>query len=371
MKRVAFALLIAAILFSVVYAGRLAQSPPATEITHTITTSGDTAKIYKMHTFTGRDSFAYIDTFHGVWVDTVDSVVAWTSPLQVRRFTATLDTELVYACSLDCGTNIYGFELTCPNGATYSLDSLLNDLTDSINAVSGMADTVTAEDSATYIKLTSNFAMDNLEGAARWTLVLGDSLAEGDSTFTTIAMVCDSMVAAINAADTISNHVTAANSGDTVYTVTANTRGVTFTLSPGDSAQDTSVTKANATSWSTVVDTFGGFSMCCPEAYKSIYGMAILRVAKDSTDGYGGSDSGWIWVYAEKNGAWVVLDSSVSEGLPDTLFLKIGADTTGGAVDPDTLYGSMLHFVVKVKDTCTVVGSGPYHHGVDWEFILR
>jgi hypothetical protein len=329
-------------------------------LTHTISQTGDSAQIIKFHQFTARDSFDYVDSF---WIAGDTTLVKFTSPATTRRLRVALDTTLTYACSVDCGTNIYGFEYVCPNGATYDLDSLIDQLTDSFNAVAGMSDSVTAEDSGTYLKVFSNFAMDRYEGAARWIFtVSSDSLEEVDSTLTTIAMVCDSMAAAINDSSTISDTLTAANDGDTVYTVTGRS-GWGWSVAVGDTAQDTTLTQDSAASWSTVRDTIPLFNMY-QSGFNVLNGWITIRSSKTTTKGYGSLDSAKIILYAvDGGGTRHELDSAYAIGVPMTNSFALSD------VGVDTLFKSRLEFDVYVADSATDT-SGSRTHDVDYWFML-
>jgi hypothetical protein len=271
---------------------------------------------------------------------------------------------MTYACSVDLGTNVYGFEWLADNDIT-TIAGLIDTLVDSINNVAGMKDTVTAEDSVTYIKLISRFGQQRLEGAARWTFVPTDSLSvSSDSPATlTVAMVCDSMVATINGTAALSDSVTAANDGDTVYTLTADRAGWAIYCSPGDTAQDTVIVTANKASWSYGTDSLPLFSMLIPHGYKSLWGDIILSPSLSTGNGYGLADTGWIWLYAAgaASGSQLV-DSAFSEGLPCTLHVAVASN--------DTLWREELWITATIADSATDT-SGSRAHALTYRFIAN
>lgn len=345
--RYVFLLLIG--LFVLAYGARVSHKTETAYLT--IDTSGDTAQVVKVHLFTARDSFTYIDTIN-------DSVLAWTSPLQVRRITfgtinGVPDTSTDFACTLDCGTNKYGFVYDPSDLDDSTAALLIDNLVDSFNNVAGMSDTVVAQDSVSYIKLVSKFSMDELEGDARWTLVLGDSLAESDSTFTTIDMVCDSMSATINANATVAAVVTGTNSGDSVYTVTSDDVGLAFTIIIGDTAQDTSLTQANVTSRSTYQETLAVANLI-------VYDMDVAAMqfnAKlDTSDtvyqGVGLSDTAILSLYTSRvhagNRKYKLITADTADALPCSLYHEI----TGTALI-DTVLWDALYLVYWIGDTAS------------------
>jgi hypothetical protein len=429
-----------------------------------ITDAGDTAKVMKVHKFSAMDSGVYnLDIEGGVitgsdsavtWVSPLqkmvltpvaDSVfdsaifedtiifastsrlgVRWVSPLQVGRINVTspIDTTTVYTCSLDMGTNVYGFTYDPPSTDT-TLATFIDSLVDSINAVAGMTDSVLAEDSTANgnIKVIGKFATDNLEGGARWQLrVTGSEIAIGDSTITTvamwadsiaalieaetnltdsvtahdsatyvlitslfssdtyggrwtlkssagnqdtashasittIAMVVDSMVATANGVDSIAAHYTAANDGDTVWTITALKKGLNFTLDIADTSQDSSTIQDTVTSRSGNTDTIKHIVGLHRRDLHAggLYMTVILKPSADTGDGgIGKDDSAVIWVYTvfddqSTTGQYFLLDSSVSEGLPDTLRISIPRDSAG----VDTLFKDWLAIVYRLDDSTT------------------
>lgn len=325
-------------------------------ITLSVVDTGDTAKVIRVSQFTGRDSFDYIDSIAVVTsadgADSSESIVKFTSPLQVSRitlgseFAGRFDTTLILACSLDMGTNRYGFKYTVNNGVTDTLFAIVIDsLVARWNAESGMSDTTLAEDSVTYIKIISKFAMDSfLESAARWTLYLGDSLTEGQRDSCDIKMVVDSMVDKINA-DSIGGYVTAANLTDTAYTVTSDLKGRIFSIFFADTAQDTTIQVANKKSVSTKTDTIG---LGVTVGFKTLSGRIIIRPGRSIVSGFGSSDTASIWLetYSE-TGLINVLDSVHAGQIPCTV------DVIISRARGDTLLYPYLRIRAYVEDSTT------------------
>lgn len=349
-NKVIIAVFLVAVCFAFIAAGEYGHYAERKLLKFQITDAGDTARVFKVNQFTARDGFAYIDSFQtAAWVTgDFDSTVTWTSPKQVRRVlvAATVDTAAVESILVDLGTNKHGVTYTVTNKA-WTRAELIDTLVALFNAVAEIKDTVLAQDSSTYIKLVSKIAQDALEGDARWTIDPGPTtqLTEGDSTFTTKAMVCDSMSYYINENDSIGPHVTAANSGDTVYTVTANKKGVDFLLIPGDTAQDTSTTVANATSASIYTDSFILGSL---EGFSSLQVRCIIKPPYGGErTGLGILDSGYIWLYSVFANEWTPLDSAISDTCPDTLDYHI--NKTAG----DTVLGTYLGVKIRIWDSCS------------------
>lgn len=324
----------------------------------TITNAGDTAKVYRIGGFTGRDSFDYIDTIYverNIAHDSSESAVTWLSPLQVQRitlgseFAGRFDTTLTVSCSLDMGTNRYGFDYTVNDGVTDTLFAIVIDsLVARWNAESGMSDTTIAHDSVTYIKIISKFANDSyLESADRWTLYLGDSVNRGDSVYTTVAMVVDSMIDAINA-DSIGSYVTATahDDKDTAYLVSTNTKGWYLKVSPGDTAQDTTVTVARKTSVSVTTDSFyieGGQTW----GFKTLQADIVLRNQLSAEAGLGVADSAIVWLYAVKGHENYRIDSARCTVIPCTLIVNLHSNVG------DTVLHDYLMVKYYTYDTLT------------------
>ncbi len=322
----------------------------------------DTAQVILFEPTTGRDSFPYSDTIGGAWAATYDSVITWTPPPMIVRLdiTSPIDSAATYYCLLDCGTSVYGYTYD-PPGIDTTVATFSAAMVDSINNVVAMKDTIQGEDSIAngYVLCRWLVAQDGLEGDARGVIRVGagdagTELAIGDSTIVTIEMVCDSMAAYINAFDTVSNHVTAVNSGDSGYTVTADKKGEAFTGQVGDTAQDTTLTQANVTSLTVSVDTFPVVGDT--RGKKSLSASILIDPNPGSAAdaGIGNDDSGYIYVYGvyENMGfadTWKLLDSHRTDGLPTSLSFRVPDDVG------DTTLGTQIWMVTKIYDSCTDV----------------
>ncbi len=326
----------------------------------TTSNSGDTAKVIRVSQFTGRDSFDYIDSIAVVRTtasDSSESLIKFTSPLQVSRITlqtitgrpTAIDTTIVYSCSLDLGTNKFGFAWAAPEtGDDTLLATAIAVLVDSINNTTAMEDTVLAEDSATYVKLISKFAMDNLEGAARWTLDLGDSLTEGQRDSCDIEMVVDSLVAKINA-DSIGGYVTAVNLTDTAYTVTSDVKGRLFTVKFADTAQDTTIQVANKTSWSSTTDTIALAHLVYPEhTYRGVYAKFKILPSATTGSGLGLVDSGLLRFDSDFIGIYKNIANDSLAALPCSLLIKLPPTLAA-----DTILLENIHLIYTIKDSLT------------------
>ena len=169
--------------------------------------------------------------------------------------------------------------------------ALIDTLVALINGKAGLTDSVTAEDSVTYIKLVSNFSQVSL-GDERWTMIMvvaggaGTLDSAAHVSLPTVAMVCDSMVAAINASDS-GAYFTAADA-TTNYTVTSDKKGLTFHIAPTDTVQDddSATTQENVMSWSSDSATV---KVCKTAGFLHVDGFFILE--PPSPGQHGGLDS--------------------------------------------------------------------------------
>jgi hypothetical protein len=225
-----------------------------------------------------------------------------------------------------------------------TLAALIDTLVDMINLKAVLTDSVTAEDSVTYIKLVSNFSGGQFAG--RWSIIMVTTGGTGtlDSAAhvsqATVAMVCDTMVALINADAGLDSHMTASDSG-TYYMVTADKKGVLFfgavfggtgASLTADSLQDTAHTQANVTSYSTDSGTVG---ICPVSGYLHASGHIILRDGQTGQHpALGNVDSAEVHLYTYKSYYRKKLDSVKCAQVPCTLDFTIpyvniaGADST-------------------------------------------
>lgn len=339
-----------------------------------VDSSGDTSQVVKITPSAGIDSFAYIDSFSYQSDTTAHKTITWTSPPQQMRLDVGLDTSITYTCTLDCGTNKYGFAYDA-TGETDLLDSIIEHLVDSINNVAGMKDTIAAHDSATYIKVISKIAQIDLEGDARWTMAVGDSLDTTTIWTTSVADVCDSMTASLNASANLDSFVTAYDS-TTFYIVQSDDAGVLFFVAIKDTSQDTTTSQTNVTSYSTYQDTFKVVRMVWDDfEIAGIDFWAILDSSVTTTNqGLGLSDSGYVWIYAVRNvhgnEQLTLIDSAVRNALPCSLHILITADTTGGGVDPDSMWYEYWSLAYRIADTASDTVMNPsYTIYVDYKLI--
>ena len=323
------------------------------EMSFTVDNSGDTAVSVFFGTFTGRDGYKYLDTIR---CSSTKIAATWTSPKTVRRITviatplaSTHDTIIV-----DHGSANDTITIDCDPALSRAI--LCDSIVARINAAT-MSDTVTAEDSGTYVKVVCDLAQDAMNGDARFTLAYGTGNHNISATTAVYSdtcsphMVCDSMVATINALVTIKDSVTATVSGDTGYIVTADRVGwpMVFKVGSGDTCQDTvHLINAQAAAWSsTHTDTLPLFSMY-QNGWQGIWGRIIIPVARpnDTLKGYGLSDSVWVKINAVTGyGARFAILSDSSAVIPDTFWVA--------KLENDTLFKEYLELVVKVSDTAT------------------
>jgi len=359
-------LLVAAVAFAV----QVRHSP--TVVYLEVTDAGDTAEVLKVNEFTANDSFDFEMDLEGGLFGGADSLIKWTSPLQVARImvTSPLDTTAIYRCSVDMGTSVYGFAYDIV-GIDTTMQSFIDSLVDSINAVVGMTDSVVAHDSTALgmIKVISKFGQQNLEGGAKWSLRLtGTEIALGDSVQTTIAMVCDSMAAKVNSTDSVSTHVTGANDGDTVWTVTSNVKGIAFTLDVADSSSDTAYVTPNKASWSVKHDTIDLTQLYHKGRHARGLILRATIVASDtSRHGLGLLDSGYLWLRTRFDSTYFPLDSVKANALPEVLWVVIPYDSPG----VDTLLKEVLSLEYRIADSTSDTSGWriPYNIEIDYNII--
>ena len=362
-------LLLAAIVYGAIYESKTVTARLS------IVDTGDTAGVLKFNEFTAIDSFVYQFDLEDTTNYKVDSLVKWVSPLMVTRLSVTgpIDSTQVYCCSVDCGTHVYGFTLN-PPGTDTTAATLVGSMADSIKVVAGMKDTITAEDSITYVKIIGKIAQEHLEGDARWAIhfTTDAGVLDTASSITTIAMVCDSMPATVAATDSIKDHYTAANDGDTVWTLTANKKGRYFIADVADTSLDTAWVTVNKESWSSTKDTIDLNILVFKDRHvNGLYGKFILKASSDTVHGIGDADSGFLYLYTTFDGQYYQLATDSSEGLPCTLRVAIGRDTTGGSIDPDTLFKTGLSIGYKINDSCSDTTMWPsYDLEVDYLMLL-
>jgi len=320
-----------------------------------IVETGDTAAIVAMTVESEMDSFPYMDTF--VVDGKTDSVpVTWLSPVMVAYITpGAVDTTATLACSVSyASTDIPGFEYAIPEDTVMA--NMIDDLVDSLEAIAGIDDSVTVEDSVTYIKLIAKFSTDTHGG--RWSLVYDGDL-DTSYTRTTVAMWCDSFITAVNASDA-ADYVTASDSTDSIYII-SDDAGLDFAIYLGDSTVATDTTQLNVTSQCEQQDTLG----LGPLVYRDIspnviLSKFILLPSHVTAQGAGLSDSGYLWLYTTFDNQFFLLDSAVRNALPCTLYYAAKPGT-------DTLYKEDLTLVYRVTDTASdTTMTLPYKITADW-----
>lgn len=222
-----------------------------------------------------------------------------------------------------------------------------------IEAETNLTDSVTGHDSATYVLITSLQGSDQYGG--RWTLKssTGDQDTASHASANTVAMTCDSLAAAANAIESLAVHFTAANSGDTGWTITADHKGWTvfeLDIAAGDSAQDTTTTTNGKNDWSSHTDTFPVVQLNIgPDNATGMIFRAIIKASEDTLIGIGGSDSGYLTLYTIFDGLYFALAGETVATVPCTLWYPLTTSTAG----TDTLLKEKLSLVVRIADTAT------------------
>lgn len=367
---------LAVVVFVIAFAGDVVHKTIIVDLN--ITTAGDTAQVWKFRPV-AFDSFTYSDSFAYEADQGEDQSIEWVSSVQTMIITPTLDQSSTYACSVAFDGGTIGIEKDYATGVN-TLAALIDTLVALINGKAGLTDSVEAEDSVTYIKLVSLFSQGTF--TARWTMVL--DVAGGTGTLdtaahvslTTIEMICDTMPVLINADVGLAAFVTAANSGDTVYTVTSDDPGVAFlggvwggtdgAALTADSLQDTVHVQANVASRSVSTDTFHlARIIYTDKEYNSMTAMFILDTPETEKQGINGGDSSYIWLYSVFNGEYFLLDGdSVATG---SCTLRVVLENTAGS---DTLFKEYLALGYRMADTASDT-TARFDVNLHMDWILR
>lgn len=326
-----------------------------------ITDEADTASSIMFIPSTGLDSFLYHDSIRFPSDTTLWDTLSWTSPPQQMKITVGWDTAITYVCSLDLGTNIYGFEYD-PSGLDDTTVALIIDnLVDSFNNVAGMKDTVLAEDSVSYIKLVSEIAQIQLEGDARWTAKVGDSLDTAAIWVTSVADVCDSMPVYINGLD--SARFWSATDNDTSYTITGNKNnaGIFIFAVYTDTAQDTVYMADSVSSWST---DSGTVSLDNVRGFKHIDGRIIIGVSPSDWAGLGNDDSAIVTLYSVGPTGRYIITVDTCAQVPCTCDVMLHSNVG------DTTLRRQIEFHWYVDDSVTDITMTIYHP-TWWDLQLK
>ena len=359
-------LAVCALLTTNVFAGGK-QVSDFENITFPIVTTGDTAQVSKITPILGVMGFGYIDSM-SYNADTGDHVtLTWTSPMQamilsIGPITATptlIDTTilLTVGCTVVfAGADELGIEYDTETGADATLATAIDSIVDIFNKRTNLKDSVLAQDSGTYIKLVSKIGEGAQEGP--WTMQLStDSMdTAGCPDSVTLAMICDSMVATINADDSASAHVTAYDSS-TFYITQAVDPGLLFYhtfLNHADTHGTLAASQANVTSRSRHGDTILLAPLFVGEShnYAGIYATFKIDSAITQSQGIGLSDSAYLFLAAWRSNAgtseYFLLDSDSCNALPCSL--RAAHPMQNGS---DTLLKRELHFYYELSDTAS------------------
>ena len=312
-----------------------------------VTDDGDTARIVTITPSHAVDSFHYhcslsfqADT--GSW-----DTVSWVSAVQTMVITPTVDVATTYSCSVAFKEEpvTIGVEKDYSAGVA-TVAALIDTLVDMINKKAGLTDSVTAEDSVTYIKLVSNFSTETF--GERWTMIMVtaggagalDSAAHASQA--TVAMVCDSMVAAINASD--SEAYFTAYDSTIEYIVQSDKKGLTFHIAPTDTVQDddSATTQENVMSNSSDTATV---SLTNTLGFKHIDGYITLKPSSYSSMSVGNSDSAIITLYSVGPNSRKIIRVDTCAQLPCTCEVMIHSNVG------DTAMERQIEFHWYVDDT--------------------
>lgn len=358
-------LLLAGVITHDIYADALGKHK-RDNLTVSITTAGDTAQVTTRMPVVAVDSFIYIDTFSYHADTTAHKTISWLSPLQVARITPTaVDSSTVYSCSVAFQAQTLGFDLD-PGDAYVTVAKLCDTITYLFDNTTNLKDSVDAQDSTTYVKIVSKFGEVTLTG--NWAVHYGvtggtgtlDTTANGGSTVTTKAMVCDSMVAKINASANLDSFLTAAvTATDSTFTITSDDAGVLFwdsSLNDPDTYSTVTRTQANVTSWSSSSDTIEidpAIVASNGVNWTGINSFFKIAASADTTWGIGAKDSVKLRLLSKrlKGAAWeiTVLAEDSCAACPCSLEYVLPPDTARAAIT----IGENLFFYWLIKDSAS------------------
>ena len=372
LKRLLFVFLLA-VLATVVFAdGEYLPVVGSKDLAFAITDAGDSTMITK-YTPVAFDSFTYSDSFSYEADTSAHQTISWTSPVQTMIITPTVDVATTYSCSLDfnAGATV-GVEKDYASGVA-TVAALIDTLVDMINKKAVLTDSVTAEDSVTYIKLVSNFSGGQFGG--RWSMIMvvaggaGTLDSAAHASQATVAMICDTMVALINADAGLDSHMTASDSA-TYYMVTADKAGVLFfgavfggtgASLTADSLQDTVHTRANYTSSSSQTDTT---SLTDIRGFDHIDGQIILRNSYSGYAGQGNEDSAIVTLYSVGPDARVIIAVDTCGSPPCTLDVMLHSNVGDTALRRQIEIGTFINDTVS--DTSLTI-----YYRMLWDLTLK
>lgn len=324
--------------------------------------SNNTAQQWKLTPSYGIDSFGYECTLVSLPAGSeYDSLaIEYLGPVTTFIVTPTFDTATTYLCSMAYDTDTVGIAYN-PHETATNLESLIDSLVAKFNAAAGVGDSVTAQDSVTYIKIVADYAMISFGGDNRPALIIDTTSTTAgatgtltkDSTIVTVAAVVDTIVAIINGDDSLSPQVTAYDSGTFVFIV-ADTAGHGFFIEPVDTSMDTTHTTANVNGASTFEDTIKLANLWTGGRHpKGMLADFILYAPTDTGKGTGLTDSGSMWLHFAKQVGPILeyyrIDSIKQNDLPCTLSYALTTDHAGS----DTLMKDQAYLVYRYYDTAS------------------
>jgi hypothetical protein len=350
MKFIAVLLMILALFVALVYATGARQIHKVVKIDFNVNDRGDSAEVMKITPSSILDSGLYKDTVVADGMDTVAAV--WYSRPQIMRITpsganGTYYDTLIFAAGTKAGVT---WTRAATNSVAYACDSLVA----LMNAKAVATDSVECLDSGTYVVVKSKRAAKPVN--ARFSMHLSanlDSAATGHlsaATLNSLKRICDSMAAKVNANAAVAAHLTAANRGDTIWTLTSGKKGRSFAVYKGDAYQDTSTVTPNKASRSYRYDTIPICELISDDWFcNSLYGDIFVHAAEDTNRSLGSSDSCRLWLqsrrYINDTARYQLLDSAKTL-LPCSLHIS-----HPNAAGLDTLLKDNLILIFQISDS--------------------
>lgn len=353
---------------------------------HVDSSTGDVIQVLGLTPSYGIDSFLYACTVMTAALDS--SYGYFTSPSQKMIFTIGVVTatptliDTITIGPIGCtvvyaSTGERGIEYDPSTGADATLAVALDGIKALWDAFDDLDDSISCEDSGTYLKLRS--LESEIDFGGRWSMQLGSSAGaptdslDTASVITTDTIAVEGMAAAINLDATLAAAITASTSNDTLI-LTSDDAGTPFTWigadSTGDHTGDTNTIVVNVAGNSTIQDTFDLVQLIHDNyVYNQVYASFVLGASATEKQGYGLSDSGYLWLYTVFNGVFHLLDSAVANSLPVTLTVRL-PDSIDISHGMDTLFKERLSLVWRVSDTAsdTIMN---VTHSIEANWILK
>jgi len=332
-----------------------------------VTTAGDTAEVFTVTVKLTSDSGLFKDSVFFTNDTSQHYVASFLAPVQIMILTpdaGAVDSSTDFSIDFAfAGGDTLGFDVNIGD-AYVTVAKLCDTITSLINATTNLTDTVSAEDSGTYVKIISLFSEEVLTG--RWSMIIDTSggtegIPDTASRVFDRDEICDTLVALINGDDSAAVYLTAAVVTDTTFTVTSNDPGVPIHVVSvtGSDTMAAANTQNNVTSSSQVNDTLIEYPISLTSDDFRALGMNGWIILDhyslgDTLYGVGISDSASLWLRMYRvvagNKMYRTLDSVLCGDIPCTLHVA-----RIPALANDTVFYEGFYINYYISDTASDV----------------